>query len=333
MWAIDNRTPYRTAKTWGRDKDGVHQWIVAVKASFDIKADGRIALADEQHEPLIAPEYHGDPGLSSLRYDADLVAPKPTTDILLNGSAHAPGGRASAEFAVAMRVGPVYKALVVRGDRAVGEGPFGGLARATPTLRVPIVYERAYGGYDHEAADLRQHRLDPRNPVGCGLARSSGRRVGEAWPNFEYPNGKLENDGPAGFGPIDAHWTPRRELHGTYDARWQATRLPLLPEDWRAESLQSAPADQRPANPLHGGEPVELTNLSPQGRLSFALPRIHLAFTTRIDRRLEEHRARLASVILEPDRGRLMMVWCTALSCRNDGEYLEETVVREKRSM
>ena len=117
MWAIDNRTPYKAGKTWGRDKEGRHQWIVAVKATFDIRPDGSTALSEQQDEPLIAPEYHGEPGVSSLRYEADLVAPKPTTDILLNGNAHAPGGRPSTEFAVSMQVGSLRKLLVVKGDR------------------------------------------------------------------------------------------------------------------------------------------------------------------------------------------------------------------------
>ena len=79
MWAITNRTPYKVGKTWGRDKDGIHEWVVAVKGTFDIKPDGSLKLADEQLEPLLLPEYTGEAGVSSLRYDADLVAPKPTT--------------------------------------------------------------------------------------------------------------------------------------------------------------------------------------------------------------------------------------------------------------
>ena len=59
-------------------------------------------------------------------------------------------------------------------------------------------------------------------------------------------------------------------------------------------------------------------------------PRIYFAFSTLIDSRTEEHRSKLSTVIIEPDRMRLMMVWLTSLSCRNDVDYLEETVVQEK---
>ena len=46
--------------------------------------------------------------------------------------------------------------------------------------------------------------------------------------------------------------------------------------------------------------------------------------------RIEEHRSRLGTVIIEPDYPRVMMVWQTSLAVRNDVDYLEETIVREK---
>ena len=89
MWAVTNHTPYAAGRTWGRDKNGLHEWIVAVKATFDIKANGELVLAEKQLPPLLAPEYNGDDGVSSLRYEADLVGTKPATDVVLNGTAYA----------------------------------------------------------------------------------------------------------------------------------------------------------------------------------------------------------------------------------------------------
>lgn len=334
MWTLKNHTPYAVDGMWGRDRDGVHQWIVAVKATYRLHPGLAPAavpeLAPRQLPTLIAAEYHGEAGLSSLRYDSDLVGAKPTTDIIVNGSAHAPGGRASTDFEVGMRVGPVRKSLQVRGNRRWGDGL---LSSTEPVLQVPIVYERAYGGYDHAAPDTADHRIDLRNPVGSGVVADTARREGQLMPNFEYPGGRLEKAGPAGFGAIDTHWSPRREWAGTYDEAWQRDRLPLLPEDWDPRSLLCAPADQRPETHLRGGEAVELVHLTPSGRLSFTLPRVRLGFSTRIDTRTEEHRADLTSVIIEPDAQRLIMVWSTALTCRGDIDYLEYTIVREKASI
>jgi hypothetical protein len=166
--------------------------------------------------------------------------------------------------------------------------------------------------------------------VGCGVVSQSNHREGQACPNFEYPHGDPKKTGPAGFGAIDSFWSPRRELQGTYDEAWEKNRRPLLPEDWDPRSLLCSPEDQRPESHIHGGEPVELVNLTPNCRLCFALPKVYLTFRTRIDRRTEEHRAKLSTVIIEPDHPRVIMVWQTSLACATDVDYLEETVIREK---
>jgi hypothetical protein len=331
MWTVTNYTPYAAGKTWARDKDGLPHWIVAVKGTFDIAIDGAVHLAEEQGEPLLLPEYTGEPGVSSLRYDADLSAPKPATDVVLNATAYAPGGRPSTDFAVAVRVASIHKMLRVKGERHWRSGALG-LRRTAPqpVTTVPISYERAYGGYDQRDPDPSRHRIDLRNPVGCGMTGELGPLEGDRLPSLEHPSGAIETSGPAGFGPIDSHWSPRREFAGTYDAAWEQNRRPLLAEDWDPRSLLCAPADQQVQGFLRGGELVELQNLTPEGHLRFVLPRVHLTFRTRIDTRVEEHRARLATVMIEPDRRRVLLTWLTSVACRTEVDYLEETIVREK---
>lgn len=331
MWALDNRTPYKADSTWGRDKDGVHEWIVAAKGTFDIEPEGSLKRAEEQLAPLLMAEYNGEPGASSLRYDADLVAPKPTTDVVINGTAYAPKGRPSTDFVVSAQVDRVCKTIRVRGNRRWRRGAFGvGPSSAEPVAEVPIVYERAYGGYDQTDPDPKKQYMDARNPVGCGAAAKTRHLIGQPVPNFEYPNGDLEKPNPAGFGAIDSFWSPRRELNGTYDKAWEQKRRPLLPEDWDPRSLLCSPVDQQPKSHLRGGEFVELINLTRDGVLRFVLPKVYFTFSTRFGRRTEEHRSRLATVIIEPDYPRVVMVWSTALTCRTDVDYLDETVINEK---
>lgn len=336
MWAIKNYTPYAVKKTWGRDKEGVHEWIVAVKATFDIHSDSNLELANKQVEPLILPEYNGEAGVSSLRYDADLVSPKPTTDIVLNGTAYAPEGRPSKKFSVGLRVGPVKKTIQVVGNRRWERGLFGlKLSPMEPVTEVPIVYERAYGGFDQTNPNPKKQRMDSRNPVGCGVEASAKNREGQPMPNFKYPMRSFKRGGPAGFGAIDSYWSPRRELNGTYNEVWKKSRYPLLPKDWDPHSLLCSPPDQRPDKHLRGGEQVELINLTPGGLLRFTLPKVYLffrtRFVTRFGVRIEEHRSRLVTVIIEPDYPRIFMVWHSWLAVHTDGDYLEETIVREKR--
>ena len=117
MWQVDNRTPFAAERGWVRDRIGAEIWLVAVKCTFDIKSDGSTAVAEEQPEVLRVPEHFGEPGKSSIRYEADLVLTKKTTDILVVGHAYAPGGQPITDMDVGFRVGPVQKVLRVTGDR------------------------------------------------------------------------------------------------------------------------------------------------------------------------------------------------------------------------
>jgi hypothetical protein len=200
------------------------------------------------------------------------------------------------------------------------------LPRKVSKTQVEIIYENAFGGYDLSNPDPKRQKMDERNPVSCGFVQRKGGRL----PNFKYPKRNPKKIGPAGFGAIASYWSPRRELQGTYDESWRKNRFPLLPSDWDPQSLLCSPSDQRPERPLRGGELVELINLTPAGKLRFALPKVCLTFSTHIDNRVEEHRSRLATVIIEPDAPRVIMVWQTSLAVRTNADYLDMTIVREK---
>ncbi|HTU99753.1 MAG TPA: DUF2169 domain-containing protein, partial [Luteitalea sp.] len=245
MWALRNQTPYAADRNWTRDKDGHHWWIVAIRATFDLRADGPPRLADEQLPPLLAPEYFGEPGKTSLRYESDLLAWKPTTDILLVASAHAPGGRPAPTVPVGFRVATIQKQLLVHGERFYRATPTGLLVSAPqPFLSRPIRYELAYGGIDLSDPDPSRHRFDARNPIGRGLAVDPARLADRPAHSIEYADREPATTGPAGFGPIDAAWQPRLALAGTYDERWARSKKPLLPDDFDPAYALSSPVDQ-----------------------------------------------------------------------------------------
>lgn len=268
MWALRSRTGFAAERNWTRDRDGIHWWVVAVRATFDVGAGGRLGLAERQPPPTLAPVYFGEPGASSLRYDSDLLAVKPGTDVVVHAQAHAPGGHAAPTVPVAVRVGALEKRLIVHGDRVYYRGT-AGLTTTAPrpfTMR-PIRYEQAYGGRDFSDPDSRQHRIDERNPVGRGFAVRVATLINQPAHVIEYPDGDPAQRGPAGFGPIDASWMPRRTLAGTYDQRWSDSKKPLLPDDYDPRYALCAPSDQQTAQPLVGGARVVLTNLTPEGSL------------------------------------------------------------------
>ncbi len=332
MWALDNRTAFAADRNWIRDKSGAHHWLVAVRATFDIDPKGRLSLADQQKPPLSTPEFRGDPAGSSLKLDADLVAWKPATDVLVEASAHAPRHRATDVVPVSMRVGDVDKTLLVFGTRVHYRGSFGpALSAPKPFVQQPIQYEWAFGGVDRSSPDPRQHRIDSRNPVGKGFAidpRSLDNQVAHA---IEYPGGKPAEAGPAGFGPIATFWSPRLERAGTYDERWRRSVKPLLPADYDDRFSLSAPDDQRPSRALRGGEVVQLINLTETGTLQLELPKIFLALRSRFGSRSVEHRAALTTVLISSEKMKLILVWQSALRVpAREAEYLDSTVIQEK---
>jgi len=119
---------------------------------------------------------------------------------------------------------------------------------------------------------------------------------------------------PAGFAPVAPTWEPRRLYAGTYDAAWQAERAPFLPKDFDARFFQLAPTGLTTGQ-LQGGEPVELRGLTPNGLLSFTLPFLDVRAEYRVERSVQERRAILDTVTIEPDAGRLVMTWRAALRC------------------
>lgn len=329
---LDNLTPFKTERTWVRDKNGVHNWIVVVKATYEIAEDGTTTLSQEQVDPLYVPEYHGDDGESSLLYDADLVAMKPGTDVVVNATAYAPGGKPATKVPVMLKVGEITKRLMVYGDRVWRRTIIGRVAPSNPALFVsmPIIYERAFGGFDQTDPKPQNHQLDFRNPVGLGFCVRKANLIGKLVPNIQYPNQQFGNGSPAGFGAIASYWSPRKELSGLYDAKWVKERKPLLPTDYDPRSLLCSPVDQRPLGYLRGGEVVDLVNLTPGGALRFALPKVDLAFKTFFGSQTEQHNSDLVTVIIEPDHPQVIMVWQTSLEVRQDVDYLDKTIIYEK---
>lgn len=330
MWAVTNKTRFNVARAFARDAQGAEVWIVVVRATFSIASDGpdaQVAVASEQHDVCLSPQYFGEPGRTSLRYDLDVVRTKPGTDVVLHAHAHAPGGQPARTVDVGVAVGPMVKRLRVVGDRVWRKG-WRAVSPSDPEpfVSLPIRYEQAWGGQLTDS-DAR----DQFNPVGVGADDTPGAPV----PNIEYLDHPIESSrgtsSPAGFGPIPCDWQPRRKLAGTYDETWQRERQPLVPADFQDAYFRCAPTDQQVDGFLRGGEDVVLHNLTPTGLLRFRLPRVSLGFRTRFGRRAIHHRGQLHTVIIEPEERRFTMVWQSALPCHHTLYELQDTLIVEKQ--
>lgn len=335
MLQLENRTPFAAERTIVMDKHGEKSWVVAVRATYRVLPSGACELAEEQPPALHAAAFHGAPGTSSVRYEADLVPTKRATDVLLNASAYAPGGRPCSRVDVGLRVGPVDKHLTVFGNRLWSRSATGFMGSSSPERfeRMPITFERAFGGYDQVDPDPSKHRLFRPNPVGSGFATASAHLEGRLLPNVELPSQLIsswsDRPPPAGFGAVASYWSPRFEYAGTYDAEWQAQKFPLLPDDFDERFHQAALPDQQ-AGQLQGGETVVLKNLTESGAMQFSLPRVYLSLVTRFGKKKMEHRACLQSVVIEPDLAQVVLVWQSSLACHHLLDQLDVTVIREK---
>jgi hypothetical protein len=328
MLQFKNETPFVGTIYLLPDPSGVDTLFAVIKGTFQLNA--AVAVADDQVPVTVEDKYHGEPGTSSIQEPSDVALIKPGTDLILLGSAHAPGGRPTTQMDIGVTAGPLRKAIRVIGDRvwkARGVGP--AISAPEPFLRMPLTWERAFGGFDQSKKGVV---VEPRNPVGSGFRAGDGERAldGLRLPNLEDPSDPItswrQRPSPVCFAPVAPHWRPRVDYAGTYDERWQQERAPFLPADFDPRFFQLAPAGLSASGYFRGGEPVELRGMTVSGILRFFLPRIRLEVTYRLDQTPQRPVVNLDTVLVRPDQGRLILVWRTALAC--DKKALRVSEVR-----
>jgi len=327
MSYLDNRTPFAADRFLLPDAEGQEVWLVVVSAVLSAYK-GVVEIAERQVPVRLVDVHFGAPGTSSVRYEADLALTKPRVDLLVNAWAYAPRGRPVGVLPIELEVGNYHKRLHVHGDRFWRLG-FRGKHPSSPSpfLKMPIIYERSYGGVEAGSG-----QADLRNPIGIGFcgAPSHDPAVQTELPNIGYPNSLLtspsESVPPAGLGVVARSWHPRLGHAGRFDDAWLRDEWPLLPREFSSAHYQAAPADQQlPA--LQGGEQVTLRNLSPDGLWSFALPRlcvpVHLFYA---DRRTT---LELISdtVLLEPEDHRVTLTGRVAIAAMRNRAPLVEIVL------
>ena len=91
---LTNATKFRAATTMGMEPSGRELVVVAVKGTFAFPVEGGEVLRAKRQAPLVeADVFAGEPGLSAPLAESDFAPKKPKCDVLLNGTAYAPGGK------------------------------------------------------------------------------------------------------------------------------------------------------------------------------------------------------------------------------------------------
>jgi hypothetical protein len=326
--AIVNVTPFPVEVTACLDADAKQYYVIVLSASFETRPGEQPHVAEDQPAVNDVDVHFGAPGESSVKYDADFAPEKRLFDVIVNGAAYAPGGRPAAQVEAGIRIGGFQKVLVVSGDRLWKRAGVALIpSRPERFTRIPILYERAFGGCQGDACNAR-------NPVGIGFqgALSSDPAIRSEVPNVELPHARLlscgEKSEPAGFGVIARSWVPRLPLAGTYDERWRVEQFPLVPRDLDARFHQASPLDQQLDRSLEG-EVVHAVNMTPEGHWSCRLPRLTVPIRLRLGNRAVGTQLRTDTVIVEPDAYRCTLKARACVLARRNAPPLEEVVVGE----
>ncbi|HLL54429.1 MAG TPA: DUF2169 domain-containing protein [Myxococcaceae bacterium] len=311
---IENRTPFSFETMFVLDEEGRPLLVPILKATYAISREG-LVLADEQRPVELAGVPWGEPEQSSYRYEPECALWKVATDVVLVGAAVAPD-KSTTELLVALQMGALRKTVRVTGDRtwykSLGRIS---MTRPLPFERIPLRYERAFGGWDRSASDPKQHRFDGRNPVGTGFrANARNFQEGLRLPNLEDPRLPLREFGQvvpvACFGFTSPHWQPRSAYGGTYDEAWTRERMPLLPKNFDRRFFSAASEGLVAPGYLNGREPVTIINASSAGRLAFTLPGVTPRLRVeRVDDEDVEPALNLDTVILDTEANRVFLLW------------------------
>jgi hypothetical protein len=315
---IVNRTPFPAEYTMAMDKTAREYLLLVVKGTFAFPdaAGGPLLPASSQTPLVMADTYTGAPGFSAPLWETDFAFRKPRCDVVLNGTAHVPGGRPAERVRVGLKVGAWSKIFDVVGRREWRAlGPVFAATRPQPFIRQPLSYDVAWGGTD---------RLDPddplpgaylANPVGAGWAtpKNQSRIPGLGLPATEAVGEPIASPfggyRPMAFGPMGRGWPGRIEYGGTYDQNWIDDVFPFLPADFDERYFQMAPPDQQ-IDPPTPGTDIQIVNLTPSGREQFRLDETRLTVTlfrgreTAVHRRLDPD-----TILVDAEARRLSLVW------------------------
>ncbi|MCP3874655.1 MAG: DUF2169 domain-containing protein, partial [Desulfobacteraceae bacterium] len=238
-----------------------------------------------------------DPENSSIKYASDAVPEKKTSDIALIGHAYAPDKTPASKISTGLQIGKLRKIVWATGDRFWRWSPIGiTKTRPIPFLKIPLVYERAFGGKDTAHKQEKKHGVCVENPAGTGFAaRKSRQTIADLkLPNFENKKNEIKSwrdkPVPAGYGFIGSHWMPR------------AGRIGDNPEQSDKEFFNAATPDLMYKNFLKGTESVILTNLHHDHKhIKFNLPNIKITASYIYEHQTYKLKTVLDTLTIEPD--------------------------------
>lgn len=253
-----------------------------------------------------------------ILYPNDFADFKLKTDVMLRGTCYPPN-KSDAECEVAFEVGAWKKTLKVVGHRVWVDRTAGGKhTDPQPIGAIAVDYAHAYGGpgFDNNPVGkghVEKLTAEPEDLYQPPRSERSAVMPSQQLPNVVHADGKPHKDGlPAGFGPLSASWTFRKDKLGKkYDQEWLETRAPYFAEDMDPTYFNEAPPDQQLDGFLRGDEELTFTHLHPnKRRFSVRLPEQRVrVFVRDADAQCREIAMRLDTLFADLDDASLYLTW------------------------
>ena len=307
---IINDSPFTFAYISGQIPFPGYSWTALIKGTFDLSPFAPAQVSEHQDFPT-GDQFYADDGdmLGGPRYVSDFAYFKPRGDLLLVGTAYAPGGVEAAACQVTFQVGQQVKALQVFGDRSWKPGGFDFTA-PQPFRSMELRYEKSYGGPGYQ-----------KNPIGKGYARKLqlSPKKGLQLPNILHPGEESYASSsalqPAGFGPLAAKWQERSSKLGSYRKSYVEERWPWFAADFDYAYFNAASPDMQVEGYLQGDESLFFANLHPDHasyhtQLPGLAPRCFINRSSSSgDTGFDEISLHLDTLWVDMDQEKLVLVW------------------------
>lgn len=256
-----------------KDFAGKDRAVVVAKGSWELndsrlipaKAPVPVSYVDEFEDPE-------KPMRTPIVFESDTAFEKTGTDIILRGTAYAPGSKAVPAFTTRLQVGDFVRMLLIQGPRRASfmgsenkpRPPI--FSKPTPIKQLEISFKYAYGGVTQYALPDGSDPVNlpcPTNPLGLGYVVQAIPELidGLALPQIEFPDRplipqKLVQDLgnsdmvplPAGLGFYGKAWMPRVDRLGVMPYELESTKK-LMAQYGRASESPGMPG------PVAGFEP------------------------------------------------------------------------------
>ena len=328
---LANTTPLTAQLLVGQTDDpDLRAGCLVAKATYRFNNNGDLLMDLERPAPVLIADQETPRGL--LPRD-DLLFCQQHLEVILLGSAKAPGGARQLE--VALTVDDQRRTLCVSGDR-FWEPATGRATEAAPFASMPLTWERAFGGAQETwlTADSSVDVPHALNPAGRGfdpepLIRGLTRGIYTAdtyprWdrlrplPNVEAPGRQVtspDDDPPPTCwapAPLDSALFLAR-LGGVVQDQGQDVQPPdtaaLAARAMHPEVLHRAHPTWVIPPPPARGTAVIMEGLTAWGRAAFTLPSPRLACDWRLGDHVGQRTLHLARLVLLPDEARFYLVY------------------------